>query len=260
MMGSSAAQVAAPFAIPSEFDTSLDSVAVAFRGSTGMTLGYASQPKASGAHAGLVLFHDVAGLSPGMRGIARYLATSGYAVVTPDFLSPQGGTASFRGVDADVQRAVGATPAKAIAVQAAGALTYAKSHGGSSGRGLAIVGCGWGGTQALLFAASRTDVAACVAFYPDPQQALAVLPKLTAPMLAIFAGEDPATNAAVSQFEHAAASPRRTRTVKVFPGLMRGFHDPGETKAYKAEAAKEAWTLVIQHLDAHTKGTATTGA
>ena len=34
---------------------------------------------------------------------------------------------------------------------------------------------------------------------------------------------------------------------------MRGFHDPGEAKIYKPDAAKEAWTLAVQHLDAHTR-------
>jgi carboxymethylenebutenolidase len=254
--GSSVAQVT----IPSEFDTSLDSVSVAFRGSAGMTLGYMSQPKAAGARPGIVLFHDIAGLTAAMRGVARNLATSGYTVVAPDFVSPRGGTASFRGVAAEVERAVAATPATAMTAQATGALTYAKSHGGSGGKGLSVVGFGWGGTQALLFAAGRTDIAACVAFYPDPQQVVQVLPKLQVPLLAIFAGDDPATKAGVERIEHAAVSPRRPRTVKVIPGVMRGFHDPGAAKLYKADAAKEAWTLVIQHLDANAKQAAATGA
>ena len=244
---------AAQVTIPSEFDTSLESVAVAFRGSSGMTLGYMSQPKAGGPRPGLVLVHDVVGLTPSVRGATRNLANAGYVVVAPDFLSPNGGTASFRGVEAEVQRAVNATPATAVSSQMIAALAYAKSHGGSGGRGLALIGFGWGGTQALLFAAGRTDVVACVVFYPDPLQSLKVLGKVTASTLAIFAGEDPATTAGVKQFEQAAPPSRRPHTVKVFPGVMRGFHDPGETKIYKQDAAKEAWGLAVQHLDSHTK-------
>ena len=247
--GSSAAQVT----IPSEFDTSLESVAVAFKASPGMTLGYMSQPKASGSRPGLVLVHDVAGLTPGVRGVVRNLATAGYVVVAPDFLSPQGGTAGFRGGQEQVQRAVNATPATAVTTQATAALAYAKSHGGSGGRGLGLIGFGWGATQALLFAAGRADVAACVAFYPDPQQTLKVLAKITAPTLAIFAGDDAATSAGVKQFEQAATASRRAHSVKIFPGVGRGFHDPGETKIYKPDVAKEAWALAIQHLDSYTK-------
>ena len=134
-----------------------------------------------------------------------------------------------------------AAPTTTVASQATAALSYAKSHGGSGGRGLALIGFGWGGTQALLFAAGRTDVVACVAFYPDPVQTLKSLPKITAPTLAIFAGDDPATSGGVKQFEEAAAASRRAHTVKVFPGVTRGFHDPGETKIFKPDSAKEAW-------------------
>lgn len=249
-----AASAVAQVTIPSEFDLALESTSLAFRASSGMTLGYMSQPKAPGMRPGLVLVHDVAGLTPGIRGMARNLATSGYTVVAPDFLSSRGGTASFRGVAAEVRKAVEATTAADVAAPASSALAYAKTRGGSGGRGLGLLGIGWGGTQVLLFASARPEAAACVVFYPDPQQALPALAKIAVPVLAIFAGDDPATSAAVQRFEQAAASSKQTHVVKVFPGVGRGFHDPGEAKIYKPDVAKEAWTLSIQHLDAHTKG------
>jgi carboxymethylenebutenolidase len=243
-----ATPAAAQVTIPSEFDLALESTAVAFRASSGMTLGYMSQPKAAGVRPGVVLVHDVAGLTPGVRGMARNLATSGYTLVVPDFLSLHGGTASFRGDAAAVRKAVEATTVANASTQASGALAYLKTHGGSGGRGTGLVGVGWGGTQVLLFAAGRAEIAACVAFYPDPQQTLAALPKITAPVLAIFAGDDSATSGGVQKFEQAVASGKQQHVVKVFPGVMRGFHDPGEAKIYKPEAAKEAWTLAVQHL------------
>jgi len=98
--------VGAQVQIPSEFDNGLDSIAVAFKAPSGMTLGYWSQPKAAGMRPGIVMLHDVAGLSAGVRGMARSVANSGYAVVAPDVLSVQGGTAGFRGNDAEVQSRV----------------------------------------------------------------------------------------------------------------------------------------------------------
>jgi carboxymethylenebutenolidase len=249
-----AASSAAQVVIPSEFDTSLDSIAVAFTSASRMTLGYMSQPKANGTRPGVVLLHDVRGLTPGIRGAARNLATAGYAVVAPDFLSPQGGSAGFRGVDAAIERAVTATSARAVAEQATSALGYVKAHGGSGGRGLGLLGFGWGATQTLRFAAGRTDIAACVAFYPDPKQALPLLAKVAAPALVILAGEDPATKAGAQGVERAAAASRRGHVARVFSGMTIGFHDPGNTAAYKPDAAKQAWSAAVQHLDGHTKG------
>jgi carboxymethylenebutenolidase len=249
-----ARSTAAQVVIPSEFDTSLDSSAVAFRAPTGMTLGYMSQPKAAGPRPGAVVVHDAGGLTPGIKGVARNLATSGYAVVAPDFLSPNGGTAGFRGMVEEVRRAVAGTSATAVSAQLTSALAYAKAHAGSGGRGFALLGFGWGATQTLLFAAGRTDIAACVAFYPDPEAVIPALAKVAAPSLMICAADDPLTSAGVSRLEQAAASGRRAHVVTVFPGVQRGFHDPGEAKIYKPDVAKQAWTAAIQHLDAHTKG------
>ncbi len=245
--------IGAQVSIPSEFDTALDSIAVAFKSPKGMTLGYLSQPKAAGMRPGAVVLHDLSGLNNNIRGMARNLATAGYAVVAPDLLSPQGGTAGFRGVDAEVQKAAAATTAAAVAEQATSALSYAKSHGGGGGRGLGLVGFGWGGTQALLYAAGRTDVAAIVAFYPDPKLVLPVLPKISAPVLIVFAGDDAATKEGAAGIEQAAAASKRPHTVKVYPGVGRNFHDPFAGAAYKADPAKQAWTEAVQHLDQHTK-------
>jgi len=140
-----------------------------------------------------------------------------------------------------------------VAPQAAAALAYVKSHGGGAGRGVALVGFGWGATQAVLFAAGRADVAACVAFYPDPKLALPALAKTSAPVLAILAGDDPEAAGAAERITQVAVGGRRPHAAKVFAGMARGFHDPGETKVYKADAAKQAWSAAIEHLDAHAK-------
>jgi len=239
--------------IPSEFDNSLDSIAVAFRSGSAMTLGYLSQPKVKGPHPGLVMLHDLSGLTTGARGMARNLATSGYAVVAPDLLSPQGGVASFRNVDAEVQKAVTATTAAAVTPQVVSALTFVKSHGGGGGRGAGLVGFGWGGTQAVLSAAGRTDVAACVVFSPDLKLTLPALAKTSAPVLAILAGDDPDTSGAAERFAQVTVGGRKPHAAKVFPGVGRGFHDPGAAKIYKADVAKQAWSAAIEHLDAYAK-------
>ena len=51
----SAERVGAQVPIPSEFDTGLDSIAVAFKSSKTMTMGYLSQPKAAGMRPGAVV-------------------------------------------------------------------------------------------------------------------------------------------------------------------------------------------------------------
>jgi carboxymethylenebutenolidase len=243
--------------IPAEFDAGLDSIAVAFKAPSGMTLGYMSQPKAAGMRPGIIVLHDVLGLSNGVRGMTRSIANSGYSVVAPDFLSTQGGTAGFRGNEAAVQKAMAATKAATISQELTAALAYVKGHGGGGGKGLGLVGYGWGGTQALLYAAGRKDLGACVAFYPDPKLVQPVLAKVTAPTFIVFAGDDPATKDGAAAIEQAVASGKLPHVVKVQAGVQRNFHDPGAgAKIYNAAAAKELWTAVQQHLDQNLKDAA----
>src|SRR5262249_5082840 len=116
------------------------------------------------------------------------------------------------------------------------------------------VGYGWGGTQALLYAAGRKDVAVCAAFYPDPKLVLPVLAKVTAPTIIVFAGDDPATKEGAAGIEQAVTSGKLPHGVKVQAGVQRNFHDPGAgAKIYNAAGAKEVWTAVQQHLDQNLK-------
>jgi dienelactone hydrolase len=137
------------------------------------------------------------------------------------------------------------------------ALSYVKSHGGNGGRGAGLVGFGWGGTQGVLFAAGRTDVTACVSFYPDPKLALPALARTSVPVLAILAGDDPDTSGVAEKIAQVTVGGRMPHAAKVFPGVGRGFHDPGAGKIYKPDVAKQAWSAAIEHLDAHTKKTQT---
>ena len=249
------ARLAAQVSMPHEFDTSLDSIAVAFRGGTGMTLGYLSQPKMDGAYPGVIVAHDEAGLTTQTQGVTRNIAVAGYLALAPDFLSPIGGTASFRGIDADVRRAVASLPTeRTIAIGGSAIAQLSSMKRLMKGR-IGTVGFGWGGGAALACSIAHPEIAACVVFNADIKQPVKSLEKLKAPLLAIYAGEDAAAVSAVAAFEAALKQGRRAHTIKVFPGVQRGFHDPAFGKVYNPAAAKEAWSMVLQHLEMNLKGT-----
>lgn len=239
--------------IPPEFDTSLDSMAAAFRSGSAMTMSYLSQPKADGRYPGVIVMHDVAGLTTPIQGATRNVAASGYLTVAPDFLSRLGGTAGFRGVEADINRAVTGLTPEIVAAYTTGAIGHLRSMKRLEGQRIGVLGFGWGGSAALTAAAGHAEIGACVAFHADTQKAVKVVNTLKAPVAAIFAGEDAAAVASIAAFEHALKKQQLGHTIKVFPGVQRGFQDPAASKVYNAEAAKEAWALAVQHLDSHLK-------
>jgi carboxymethylenebutenolidase len=248
---------AAQVTMPHEFDTSLESIAVAFRSGNAMTMGYLSQPKVDGAYPGVIVAHDDLGLTTQTQGVTRNVAAAGYLALAPDFLSPVGGTASFRGIDADVTRAVSLLAIdRAIAIGGASIAQLSSMKRLMKGR-IGTVGFGWGGSVVLGCAIAHPEIAACVAFNTEIKQPVKSLEKLKAPLLAIYAGDDAAAVSGVAPFEAALKQHRRTYVVKVFPGVQRGFHDPAFGKAHNPAAAKEAWSMVLQHLEMNLKGSAT---
>jgi carboxymethylenebutenolidase len=250
-------RLSAQVSVPHEFDTSLESMAIAFRSGTAPTMGYLSQPKMDGTYPGVILVHDESGLITQTQGRVRQIATAGYVTLAPDFLSATGGTASFRGNEAEVKKAVTSLSmetAAAIGGNAAAHLAAMKRVGKNR---IGTIGFGWGGGAALSCAIAHPELAACVVFDAEVKSPVKALEKLKAPLLAIYAGEDTAAVAGVASFEAALTQHRRTHVIKVFPGVQRGFHDPGAGKLYNAAAAKEAWSMVLQHLETNLKNNAT---
>ena len=241
--------------VPSHFDPSLESIAVAYRSTDGrMTTGYLSRPTANETAPGLIVVHDDRGLSDDIRGVARTTAAAGYFAIAPDFLSRAGSTASFRGVEADVQEALTQVTTDDIVADSGGTIAYMKRSGRLEDGKLGAIGVGWGGGAALLTAVQYPEVTACVMLDADPRQDADRLARLNAPLLAIFAGGDEATTESVPRFEEALKASARPYAIEVYPGVQRGFHAPSSGDRYNAEATKNAWTQILQHVGAYVNG------
>lgn len=228
----------------------LESIALAYRSADEkMTMGYLSRPRAETPCPGVVIVHDKSGLNDHIRDIARRTATSDYMVVAPDFLSRQGGTAHFRGNDADVAKALAAVTREHIVADSGGAIAYFKSTKRLSDNRVGTIGFGWGSEGALSVAASHPEVRACVLFYAVPGIDAKLLARLRAPVLAIFAGEDVQTRDRIPAFEEALKKAGRQYEIQIYPGVQTGFDDAAVKERYNAEAAKDAWAKTLAYFD-----------
>ena len=227
----------------------LESIALAYRSTDEkMTMGYLSRPRADGQVPGVVIVHDTAGLDDRIRDVARRLATEQYMVVAPDCLSRQGGTAHFRGNDADVVKALGTVTREHIVADSGGAIAYFRSTKRLRENRVATIGFGWGADGALSVAATHPEVRACVVVHRVPRIDPKLLTKLRAPVLALFAGEDTAASQAIPAFEEALKKAKSQYEIKVYPGVRPGFDDTAAKDRYNAEAAKDAWAKMLAHL------------
>jgi carboxymethylenebutenolidase len=232
-----------------------ESIALAYRSTDEkMTMGYLSRPRADAQVPGVVILHDTMGLDDRVRDIARRIASEQYMVVAPDFLSRQGGTAHFRGNEGDIAKAIRLVMREHITADSGGAIAYFKSTKRLRENRVGTIGFGWGADGALSVAATHPDVRACVLFHKVPQIDSKSLAKLRAPVLALFGGDDSTATQAIPAFETALKKAGRQYEIKVYPGVRAGFDDATAKDRYSAEAAKDAWSKMVTHLENALKG------
>lgn len=204
-----------------------------------------SHPEPGGPFPGLVLLHDHWGLTAHIRSEARRFAQEGYYVIAPDLFNRQVATSLDQ-----AQLLVEQVGAAALSYVAA-ALQALKTHHNCNGK-VGLVGWGLGAQLALRTAVTRDDLRALVIFYevagdigPD------LLRALHCPLLAIFAGQDPASPAAtVDRLRETLNESEQAHEVVVYPGVGRDFFDDS-CASFDAEAATEAWRRALEFLNAH---------
>jgi carboxymethylenebutenolidase len=204
-----------------------------------------SHPELGGPFPGLVLLHDQWGLTAHVRSEASRLAQEGYYVIAPDLFNRQVATSP-----AEAQALVDRVGAAAQAHVAA-ALHVLRTHHNCNGK-VGLIGWGLGAQLALRTAVAREDLRALVIFYelagdvgPD------ALLTLHCPLLAIFAGQDPASPAwTVNWLRQVLDGSGTAHEVIVYPGVGHDFFD--DTRAsFDAEAAADAWRRALGFLNAH---------
>lgn len=213
---------------------------------------------------GVVMVHDVWGLSDHTRDLARRLAAEGFALLAIDLYRREAELAIgdpgawMRGLS---------DPAVLDDLGAGAAFLAARPE--CSGR-VGVVGFCMGGSYALMAACQERGFAASVAFYGllshahgllhdpagldparKPSEPLAMAPDLRCPLLAFFGAEDeyvPLED--VRALERALAPAGAGAEVVIVPGAGHAFMNDTRPDAHRPEAAAAAWARSVDFLHA----------
>ena len=202
----------------------------------GKASGYLVRPaKAPARIPAILVVHENRGLNPHIEDIARRLALEGYLVFAPDALFTLGGYPDDEDKARDLFGKLDQAKVKADFLAAAALL---KTQGGSNGRVGAIGFCFGGGIVNYL-ATQRPDLDAGVPFY-GAAPTLADVPRIRAPLLLHFAGNDERINGTWPPYEAALKAAHVKYEAFVYPGVEHGFNND-TTPRFDAQAAALAW-------------------
>jgi carboxymethylenebutenolidase len=208
-------------------------------------------PERPHAAPGLIVIHEIFGLSEWIRSVADRYAAEGFIAIAPDLLWGRGpgggGTDAFPDQDA-VIAAIGELPPATVRERLDGAFRYVRSLPSSSGRAGSVGFC-WGGHQSFQYAAEQPELGAAVVFYGSAPEPLADVEHIRAPVLGLYGGDDDRVDAGIPELEKAMAEAGNRYEKEIYPGAGHGFLRQDEEGA-NAEAAAKAWPRSVAFLKA----------
>ncbi|MCW2778961.1 MAG: Carboxymethylenebutenolidase [Frankiales bacterium] len=210
-------------------------------------------PVGDGPWPGVVVVHEVFGLTDDVRQQADRLAAAGYLAVAPDLYSAGGAVRCLKSTFGALSRGEGPAVEDLTAVR-----TWLAGRPDCTGT-VGIIGFCLGGGFALVMATKGYDAAA-PAYGPlpkDPAQALAG----ACPVVASYGRRDVGLRGAAAQLERALTTAGVEHDVKEYPDAGHSFlnrHDylPSFLERiagfhYDQAAAEDAWARVLRFFDRH---------
>jgi carboxymethylenebutenolidase len=206
----------------------------------GKASGYLVKPaKAAGNLPAVLVIHENRGLNPHIEDIARRLALEGYVAFAPDALFTLGGYPGDEDKARDLFGKLDQTKVKADFLAAAQLL---KTQPGTNGR-VGTVGFCFGGTVVNWLATQWPGLDAGVPFYGTAPN-LADVPRIHAPLLLNYAGNDQRVNATWPPYDAALTAAHVRHEAFIYPGVEHGFNND-TTPRFDAKAAALAWQRTL---------------
>jgi carboxymethylenebutenolidase len=210
----------------------------------GSIKGYLARPAKNGKLPVVLVIHENRGLNPYIEDVARRLALANFIAFAPDGLTSVGG---YPGSDEKGAAAFRTVDGKKMTEDFVAAAKWLKARPDSTGKLGAVGFCFGGGMVNQLAVRLGADLNAGVPFY-GRQAGAEDVPKISAPLLLHYAGNDQGVNAGIAAYEAALKANNKSYTLHMYEGKQHGFHND-TTPRYDETSAKLAWTRTLEFFN-----------
>jgi carboxymethylenebutenolidase len=214
----------------------------------GTIKGYLARPAKGKKHPVVIVIHENRGLNPYIEDVARRLATENYVAFAPDGLTSVGG---FPGSDEKGAALFRQVDAKKMFEDFVAAAKWLKARPDSNGKLGAVGFCFGGGIVNQLAVRLGPELNAGVAFY-GRQAGVDDVPKISAPLMFQYAGNDQRINEGIAPYEAALKANNKVYESHMYEGKQHGFHND-TTPRYDEASAKLAWTRTLEWFKKYLK-------
>jgi len=216
-----------------------------------------------GKRPAVLLVSEIFGVHEHIADVARRFARAGYLCLAPELFVRQGNAKAQPDIPTLVREVISKVPDAQVLADLDACAAWATKNGGDPKK-LAVTGFCYGGRTTWLYAAHNPAVKAGVAWYGrlvgtssalTPRHPIDVVSQLKAPVLGLYAGDDPGSpNNTVAQMQNAlAASPNpaaRHSDFVLYRNAKHGFH-ADYRPMYDEAAAKDGWARCLAWFKRH---------
>jgi carboxymethylenebutenolidase len=232
---------------------------VMIKASDGPLPGYFVRPEGRGPFPIILVNEGSLGVEENHKGFCRRLARLGYAAVTVEIYARFVDPSKLRDPATVMRNIIPRTPDAQMMTDLDAAIAFAGAHGGDLTR-IGVTGFGRGGRNTWLYAAYNPRIRAAVAWYgpvealPSPIQpysAMDIAPRLNAPLLGLYAGQDPTIPVeSIQQAVTLAKAAGRVAELVIYPDAPHGFQ-ADDRPEYRPEAAADGWIRMVDWFKRH---------
>jgi carboxymethylenebutenolidase len=207
----------------------------------------------------VLVVSEIFGVHEYIADVARRFAHQGYLAIAPELFVRQGDPGSYGEIGKLISEVVNEARDAQVMADLDACVAWAKANGGDT-RKLGITGFCWGGRIVWMYAAHNPALKAGVAWYgplawtyaAGDRTAVEVAPRIKAPMLGLYGGDDGGIpNDTVEQMCAALKAAGNTHSdIVLYPGTPHAFH-ADYRPSYRRAEAEDGWRRCLTWFKAH---------
>lgn len=199
---------------------------------------YLAYPERKTPAPGVVVIHEIFGMSDFVRQTTEQLAKDGFVAIAPDLLSRRGGTPASPD---DARKLIAGLNPDTVTLDLDAAVAYLRTLKAVQHDRIGVIGFCWGGGQSFRYATTNPVLRAFVVCYgPGPDAA--AIARIRAKGLGVYAENDARIDAGLADVAAAVKQYGKDYRYSVYPGVGHGFLRSRD----KPDVADSAWSAVVR--------------
>lgn len=202
---------------------------------------YVAYPERSSLAPGIIVIHEIFGLTDWEPTVADKLAKDGFVAILPDLLSSKHGR-----TPADQQEGrqlVGQLEPERVTADLDAVYAWLNSQPSVKKDNIGTIGFCWGGGQSFRYATNNPNLKAAVVCY-GPAPDASALSRINARVLGVYGENDARINAALPSVDSAMKASGKSFAYETYPGTGHGFLKPGR-QGSDTPQVERAWQNIV---------------